>query len=210
MYKYAGVAILFVSLNIYGNSDIMVEASALPDIKKSLDAGHTSTELKVTNTDKIINNSLTNSDEINSPNSQSVNAIIFKQHQLEEEIGNLKDGNKFDYAVWASILLGCVTIIITLISVILAMISIVGYRNFKKNIEQRVQNISSTIAKDETTKQIDAVAKKELVRLIDEGALTKHLESAVDLVFLRYKGRPEDISEGFDKYPELDEEEQGK
>ncbi|MDK4744704.1 hypothetical protein QOY93_04860 [Leclercia adecarboxylata] len=210
MYKYAAVAILFISLNSYGNSDITVDASTLPDIKKSIDAEHANTGFKVTNADDFINNSLTSLNKINDSNFHSVDAIFLKQHELEKEIENLKDSNKFDYAVWASILLGCVTIIITLISVILAMISIVGYRNFKKNIEQRVQNISSTIAKDETTKQIDAVAKKELARLIDEGALTNHLESAVDLVFLRYKGRPEDINDGFNKYPELDEEEQEK
>lgn len=210
MYKYAAVAILFISLNSYGNSDITVEKSTLPDIRNSIDAGRTDTDFKITHAYELNNESLIDIDGSNDSKFQSVDPIILKQNHLENEIENLKNGNKFDYAVWASILLGCVTIIITLISVILAMISIVGYRNFKKNIEQRVQNISSTIAKEETTKQIDAVAKKELARLIDDGALTKHLESAVDLVFLRYKGRPEDIDNGFNKYPELDEEEQVK
>lgn len=85
--------------------------------------------------------------------------------------------------------------------------SIVGYRNFKKSIELKVKNISSLVAKEETTKQIDYVAKKELVRLIDEGALTQHLESAVDMVYLRLRGRPDDSKDGFNKYPELDDEE---
>lgn len=122
----------------------------------------------------------------------------------------LSETSKVDYALWASILLGCVTIIITLVSVFLAILSIVGYRNFKKSIELTVQKISTSVAKEETTKQIDYVAKKELVRLIDEGALTQHLESAVDMVYLRLRGRPEEAKNSFNKYPELDDEEQDK
>ena len=80
----------------------------------------------------------------------------------------------------------------------------------KKSIELTVQKISTVVAKEETTKQIDFVAKKELARLIDEGALTKHLESAVDMVYLRLRGRPEESKDGFNKYPELDDEEHDK
>ncbi|CCJ93304.1 hypothetical protein BN131_977 [Cronobacter malonaticus 681] len=68
-----------------------------------------------------------------------------------------------------------------------------------------MKKTSTEVAKQETVIQIDAVAKKELVRLIDEGALAKHLESAVDMIFLRRKPELKDI--GFDKYPELDKEE---
>ncbi|WP_431614447.1 hypothetical protein, partial [Enterobacter hormaechei] len=129
------------------------------------------------------------------------------QNEFLQALDDLKENTSFNYALWASILLGCVTIIITLISVLLALMSIVGYRNFKKSIELKVKNISSLVAKEETTKQIDYVAKKELVRLIDEGALTQHLESAVDMVYLRLRGRPDDSKDGFNKYPELDDEE---
>lgn len=136
---------------------------------------------------------------------ESINIVLKKQEQLAEAIELINDSNRMDYAIWASILLACVTIIITILSVILAIVSIVGYKNFKKSIEQTVQNISSTVAKDEATKQIDAVAKKELVRLIDEGALNKHLESTVDMI-LRIRTKPNNDSSGFKKYPELDAE----
>jgi hypothetical protein len=127
-----------------------------------------------------------------------------------QKVPESKENTQIDFALWASVLLGCVTIIITLVSIILAIISIVGYRNFKKSIELTVQKISTVVAKEETTKQIDFVAKKELARLIDEGALTKHLESAVDMVYLRLRGRPEESKDGFNKYPELDDEEHDK
>ena len=127
-----------------------------------------------------------------------------------QKVPESKENTQIDFALWASVLLGCVTIIVTLVSIILAIISIVGYRNFKKSIELTVQKISTVVAKEETTKQIDFVAKKELARLIDEGALTKHLESAVDMVYLRLRGRPEESKDGFNKYPELDDEEHDK
>lgn len=145
------------------------------------------------------NNSLTNNHD------DSINLILKKQDQFAKNIEKINGNNKMDYALWASILLACVTIIITILSVILAIVSIVGYKNFKKSIEQTVQNISSTVAKDEATKQIDAVAKKELVRLIDEGALNKHLEDAVDMI-LRIRTKPKDDTSSFKKYPELDAE----
>ncbi|HFO8519926.1 TPA: hypothetical protein ACHK2C_005006, partial [Escherichia coli] len=135
-------------------------------------------------------------------NSQAIELLVANQEKLINEVNG---DAKVDYSGWTSILLACVGIIITVMSVILALISIIGYRNFRKSIELSVKKTSTEVAKQETVIQIDAVAKKELVRLIDEGALAKHLESAVDMIFLRRK--PELKDSGFDKYPELDKEE---
>lgn len=138
-------------------------------------------------------------------NSQAIDLLVSNQQKVANTINEIKEDNKVDYSAWTSILLACVGIIITVMSVILALISIIGYRNFRKSIELSVKKISTEVAKAETTTQIDSVAKKELARLIDEGALAKHLESAVDMIFLR--GKPELKEQGFDKYPELDKEE---
>ena len=141
-------------------------------------------------------------------NSQAIELLVANQEKLINEVNGVKGVKgdaKVDYSGWTSILLACVGIIITVMSVILALISIIGYRNFRKSIELSVKKTSTEVAKQETVIQIDAVAKKELVRLIDEGALAKHLESAVDMIFLRRK--PELKDSGFDKYHELDKEE---
>lgn len=138
-------------------------------------------------------------------NSQAIELLVANQEKLINEVNGVKGDAKVDYSGWTSILLACVGIIITVMSVILALISIIGYRNFRKSIELSVKKTSTEVAKQETVIQIDAVAKQELVRLIDEGALAKHLESAVDMIFLRRK--PELKDSGFDKYPELDKEE---
>ncbi|AWC93611.1 TPA: hypothetical protein RG728_001579 [Morganella morganii subsp. morganii] len=136
-------------------------------------------------------------------NNEAIELLSANQKTLTEQIINSKiDTSEINYSTWASILLACVTVIITILSVILAIISIVGYRNFKKSIELNVRNISTTVAKKETSILIDEVAKKELTRLINEGALAKHLEDAVDMIFLRMKDR--ESKNGFDKYPEID------
>ncbi len=133
--------------------------------------------------------------------------VIDKQNELismllSAQKSQSKNEAQVDYSSWTSILLACVAIIITVLSVILAIISIVGYRNFKKNIELTVKQISSSVALSETKKQLDAVAQKELVRLLNEGALNKHMENAVNIVFLRMKDSSD--NPGFNKYPEID------
>ncbi|MHA7845633.1 hypothetical protein [Serratia sp. D1N4] len=137
---------------------------------------------------------------------QKIMTLLEQQQKLTEEIENLKNKSNVDYSMWASILLACVTVIITILSVILAIVSIIGYTNFKKSIELKVADISSSVAINEVTTQIDAVAKKEIARLIDEGAFTKHLASAVDMAIIRGNKNPDEYEVSFENYPELDEE----
>jgi len=111
-----------------------------------------------------------------------------------------------DYSGWVSILLGCVGIIITVVSVVVAIVSVVGYRNFQKKIENVVKTISSEVALEQTNSQLDIIAKKEIARLLDDGLLNKHLQDAVNVVFLRKEDSF--INNGFNKYPELDIEEE--
>lgn len=64
------------------------------------------------------------------------------QEKLINEVNGVKGVKgdaKVDYSGWTSILLACVGIIITVMSVILALISIIGYRNFRKSIELSVK-----------------------------------------------------------------------
>ncbi|EOV4175391.1 hypothetical protein ACONW8_001199 [Yersinia enterocolitica] len=199
---FASIA-LFVSFLTYGQSSIQEKNEPSPVnkeffLKVEHEIGVTEQKQMLIDTnEKILY-------ELIGKNNQSIELLTANQAKLINEISEIKDNVKVDYSGWTSILLACVGIIITIISLMLAVISIIGYRNFKKSIELSAKKISTEVAKSETTIQIDAVAKKELVRLIDEGALAKHLESAVDMIFLRRK--PEQKESGFDKYPELDKE----
>ncbi|WP_449555110.1 hypothetical protein [Lelliottia amnigena] len=205
MLKIFTLAVALVSTFAYGES-ITQAVKTLGDASKELPAKGYQDANRIEN--QQLNLAESEKHELYSlinKNSQAIELLVANQEKLINEVNGVKGDAKVDYSGWTSILLACVGIIITVMSVILALISIIGYRNFRKSIELSVKKISTEVSKQETAIQIDAVAKKELVRLIDEGALAKHLESAVDMIFLRRK--PELKDSGFDKYPELDKEE---
>ena len=146
-------------------------------------------------------------------NQEELILLIEKQNETIQKITS--DVQKIQYRdngitfpIWTSILLGCVAILVTVLGVIIAIISFVGYRNFeqsaKKTSEQISEATATRIAQDVADQTINQVAKDELARLIDEGELTRHLESAVDMI-VRKKSNRDELS-GFNKYPELDEE----
>lgn len=203
MLKITTITIFFVSFLAYGQSTtqvIKIDANENIEISKKDVKSFSATE------DQQKNSMIREKEAILSlitKNSHNIELIIEHQQKLATEISKTKGDTDIDYSGWASILLACVGIIITVMSVILALISFVGYRNFRKSIEASVKKISTEVAKSEAASQIDSVAKKELARLIDEGALAKHLESAVDMII---RGNAEIRGTGFDKYPELDKE----
>ncbi|WJG21997.1 hypothetical protein [Vibrio furnissii] len=151
---------------------------------------------------------------------ESLIAIIMEQkkhiEQLEssqtnkfEENRNLPSSTEFNYSAWVSILLASIGVLVTVVGVMIALISFVGYKNFKESTKEAAEKISedtaSAIAREEVKNKINEIAKLELARLIDSGDLKEHLESAVDVIF-RKNNTSQGMS-GFNKYPEIDEEE---
>ncbi|MGQ7745404.1 hypothetical protein ACUNDQ_14490 [Pectobacterium brasiliense] len=206
MVKILALVVLSASFLAYGESPVQVtELRELVNpyalISEKISSDYSGQQRVYDSSDSNLKSELYN---LIQRNNESLDLLAANQEKLAKDISDVKSSSRVDYSTWTSILLACVGIIITILSVILAIISIIGYRNFKKSIELNVKNISTAVAKDETTIQIDAVAKKELARLIDEGALTKHLESAVDMIVRRNMSAQ--VSRGFDKYPELDKE----
>ena len=82
-----------------------------------------------------------------------------------------KESN-FNFAIWVTILLGCVTIIITVLGVVVALISIFGYKKIKDSAqsiaEEKSKEVASQIAEDEVNKQLHGITITEIARLIDE------------------------------------------
>lgn len=150
---------------------------------------------------------------------QPLLAIIMEQkkyiEQLEisnakafKEIDKLSSNKGVDYSAWVSILLASIGVLVTVVGVMIALISFVGYKNFKESTKEAAEKISgdtaSVVAREEVNNKINEVAKLELARLIDSGELKEHLESAVDVIF-RKNNTSQGMS-GFNKYPEIDEE----
>lgn len=131
-----------------------------------------------------------------------------RQQQLQEHIE--KSEGRMSFSVWVSVLLACVTIIVTVFGVIVAIVTFFGFKNVKESAIKSAQELStsvaSEVARNEANQKINEVAKKEIAFLLDNGELKEHLESAVDLIVRRQI--KDNGSNGFSKYPELDLEEE--
>lgn len=160
-------------------------------------------------------------DQANQANIKELQSIITTQQEALKELNekystllnklesdqNNKESN-FNFAIWVTILLGCVTIIITVLGVVVALISIFGYKKIKDSAqliaEEKSKEVASQIAKDEVNKQLHGITIIEIARLIDDGKLTPQIQSVVDML-LRTNSYKEGSS-GFDIYPEFDAE----
>lgn len=89
-----------------------------------------------------------------------------------------KSGDLISFSSWASFLLTAVAVLVTVLGVMIAIISFIGFRGIKAQAEA----IAITAAENQVEIKLDQIAVKEFQRLIDEGALNKQLESAVDMI----------------------------
>lgn len=132
-------------------------------------------------------------------NHMHIKADVKNLHSSDDNMG---------FSTWTGILLACVTVIVTVLGVVMAIISFVGYRNFRSSTEEAARQIShdvaSEIAREEANNKITEVAKQEIARLIDEGQLKEQLESAVDLIVRKNRTSSGERG-GFNNYPEIDE-----
>ncbi|EHH1217718.1 hypothetical protein J7H99_003397 [Vibrio parahaemolyticus] len=137
-----------------------------------------------------------------------ISSLQGKQQQLQEQIN--KSEGRMSFSVWVSVLLACVTIIVTVFGVIVALVTFFGFKNVKesaiKSAEELSTSVASEVARNEANQKINEVAKKEIAFLLDNGELKEHLESAVDLIVRRQI--KDNGSNGFSKYLELDLEEE--
>ena len=141
--------------------------------------------------------------------------VVYEQQKIIQKLlettvvesAEPSNSSEISYADMSAILLAAVAVIVTVLGVVVAILSLWGFRNIKASSIDAATTVSNEIAtkvaEREVGKSINEVAKKEIARLIDEGKLTKHLESAVDVILRR--GAAEGAS-GFNNYPELDEE----
>lgn len=138
------------------------------------------------------------------------NAIITSMQSEQLKLKNKLQHyeNQANFSTWVGTLLACVTIIVTVLGVVVAIISFFGFKHVKDSAKNAAEEISektaSEVARDEASKNITQVARVEVARLLDTGELKDHLEDAVDLI-VRSKVRSKGAS-GFNKYPELDME----
>ncbi|MDM1320827.1 hypothetical protein [Acinetobacter indicus] len=131
------------------------------------------------------------------------------QDELKENI--IEQKNKkvgVDYTTWVSILLACVALLVTIFGVVMAIISFIGIKNIKQATNDIAESVSAEvagkIAAEKVDDQLEAIAVKEIAKLLADGTFRPQLEDAVDLIMRRDR-ITQDIS-GFNQFPEFDEE----
>lgn len=140
---------------------------------------------------------------------QIIDKLDDNYKKFKKEVDDHKIGQQYmNYPIWISILLGCATFVITALGVIVAVVSIFGYKQIKENASeiasQKANDVATATVTSQVNTQLPNIAIQEITRLIDEGKFNKALEDAVDMI-LRTQNY-QNGSSGFDKYPELDEE----
>ena len=147
--------------------------------------------------------------EVIKKQNQVIDNLNKNYSQFKKEVDDHKIGQQYmNYPIWISILLGCATFVITALGVIVAVVSIFGYKQIKESAakiaSQKANDIATTTATDQVNVQLPQIAVKEITRLIDEGKFNQPLEDVIDMILRRENYQQG--SSGFEKYPELDEE----
>lgn len=138
-----------------------------------------------------------------------IDKLEVSQDELKENVSEQKNKKPgVDYTTWVSILLACVALLVTIFGVVMAVISFIGLKNIKKATNDIAESVStdvaSRIAAEQVDSQLEAIAIKEIAKLLADGTFRPQLEDAVDLI-MRNNKLTEDTS-GFNNFPEFDAE----
>ncbi|MBG0757426.1 hypothetical protein BOO21_19020 [Vibrio cidicii] len=105
---------------------------------------------------------------------------------IEKRVDNLYDEKKyFSYADFAAIAITCVSVLITVVGIAIALLSFFGFKNILKTTRSSTTALATQIANDTAKNAIEPAVEKQLTKLIDEGKINKHLEEVVDNFILR-------------------------
>lgn len=118
--------------------------------------------------------------------------------ELREQISNLEPKEN-NYYGWVAILLACVTAAVTILGVIMAVFSFIGFRQVKQESAKAAQDI----ALQEVKQTIGPIAVQEINRLVEEGELNDQIIHIVKAILEREGANK---ANDFSKYPEFDKE----
>ena len=101
-----------------------------------------------------------------------------KIYELEEKIVLLESrSGEFGFTEWAGILLACVSVILTVLGVVIAILSFFGYK--------AAVNKAEDIASSKTEETVSKIARELISEKIDDGDFNDLIQEAVDKVTYR-------------------------
>jgi hypothetical protein len=105
-----------------------------------------------------------------------------KINNLEKEILQLKQPEENSIA---TILLSAVSIIITTLGVLIAVLAIPGYRNIKNKAIKEAQKTAKETVKNVAKEEIPKATEENIIKLINKNRFDKLIENAVESIVYR-------------------------
>lgn len=137
--------------------------------------------------------------------------ISISKPPADRELDDVKKGLKsiederayFSYADMVAISLACVSVLITILGIVIAILSFWGYKNIQKAVQIQAAEVANTHAANAVPLALSSVASEELKKIIENGHLNAQLQDAVDMILRREQ--PPDKSKVSQLLSELDE-----
>ncbi|CCN50205.1 exported hypothetical protein [Vibrio nigripulchritudo MADA3029] len=128
--------------------------------------------------------------------------------EIEKKIENLyEEKSYFSYADFAAIAITCVSVLITVVGIAIALLSFFGFKNIQKTTKTSTEELATKIANDTAENAIEPAVEKQLTKLIDEGKINEHLEEVVDSFIFRSEPNQKTSIDTSINWSELDWEE---
>lgn len=115
-----------------------------------------------------------------------------KIRHLEKEVISLK---KPEDTSAATLVLAAVSVIITVLGVLIAILSILGYSNIKKEAKKDARTTAKATVELITKIELPAATERNIIKLIEENRFDKLIQNAVENVVYRGIYMPDDIAD---------------
>lgn len=118
-----------------------------------------------------LNSDIPKEKDVQNYSKKQILALEKKVASLEEERSNVS------FTEWTGVLLACISVMLTVLGIVIAILSFIGYRSTVKKAEE--------IATNKTEETVSVITRKMLSEKIEDGSFNDIIEEAVDKVVFK-------------------------
>ncbi|WP_439863480.1 hypothetical protein [Pseudomonas antarctica] len=115
-----------------------------------------------------------------------------KIKNIEKEVSELK---KPDDNSVATLLLSAVSVIITVLGVLIAILAILGYRNIKNEAIKDARKTAKETVKIVAKEEIPRATEENIIKLIEENRFDRLIQNAVENIVYRDTSMPDEVAD---------------
>ena len=115
-----------------------------------------------------------------------------KIKNLEKEVSELR---KPDDNSVATLLLSAVSVIITVLGVLIAILAILGYRNIKNEAIKDARKTAKETVKIVAKEEIPRATEENIIKLIEENRFDRLIQNAVENIVYRDTSMPDEVAD---------------